>query len=78
MDILATHHSKKDFKGFSTHTKMLEASASLPVNVEGHCESTKLAEHFKEQFWVSCPLGPAEVVHDKKHEKYGEIMLFTS
>lgn len=59
MDILASKHNKKDFKGFWKNTNHLKSRPSLPVTVDGTNDLKGIANKFKTKFVVESPLGPS-------------------
>lgn len=64
MDILASHHSSRDFRSFWKDTNKLSSKPGLPVCVNGVSDSVSIANLFKEHFRVESPLGPSESLPD--------------
>lgn len=62
MDILAKHHSKRDFRSFWKSTNKLNSKPGLPVSVGGVSDSGSVAELFRDHFTVKSPLGPSRGV----------------
>uniref|UniRef100_A0A2A4KA90 Reverse transcriptase domain-containing protein n=1 Tax=Heliothis virescens TaxID=7102 RepID=A0A2A4KA90_HELVI len=62
MDIIASHHSKKNFCAFWKHTNKLQTRPGIPVSVGGVSEPEKIANLFKECFTVKSPLGPSRTL----------------
>lgn len=60
MDMLASLHSKGDFRGFWKSTDKLNSRPGLPVSVGGVADVTGIAELFRQHFAVSSPLGPSQ------------------
>jgi exonuclease III len=60
MDIIASHHTKKDFRAFWKGTNKLRPRPGFPVSVNGECEHSSIANTFKEQFVIKSPLGPSQ------------------
>ncbi|KAJ8710817.1 hypothetical protein PYW08_009332 [Mythimna loreyi] len=56
MNILATKHKNKDFKGFWQQTKKLNPKPSVPVSINGICEPKDIANVFRCHFQVESPL----------------------
>ncbi|KAL0871067.1 hypothetical protein ABMA27_004872 [Loxostege sticticalis] len=52
LDIIATHHSQKEFSSFWKHTKKLNPKPSVPISVEGLNDPKQIAEMFVEHFKV--------------------------
>nr|XP_034833609.1 uncharacterized protein LOC117990254 [Maniola hyperantus] len=57
MDILASHHSKQDFRNFWKATNKSNGRPGLPVSVEGISDHGLVADLFKDHFTVKSPLG---------------------
>ncbi|KAJ2945534.1 hypothetical protein O0L34_g353 [Tuta absoluta] len=57
MDILASHHCKKDFRSFWKTTKKLQIRPGLPVAVDGVSDPKGIADLFRSHFFVKSPLG---------------------
>lgn len=66
-DILASHHSAKNFKGFWKSTKKWNVSSGVPVSVGGACDRVEIANNFRSLFTVRSPLIslPGEVQNGK-------------
>lgn len=64
MDILASNHLNKDFRGFWKNTNKLNHKPSVPVCVDGVSDARGIAELFKAKFEVKSPLGPSRAVID--------------
>lgn len=64
MDIIASYHTKKDFRQFWKKTKVLNGQPRLPVSVEGMSSPKDIANLFKDSFAVKSPLGPSTTVID--------------
>lgn len=62
MDILATQHSKHDFRTFWKTTNKLNSRPSLPVSVNKLSDSKCIADMFRDHFTVTSPLGPSRSV----------------
>lgn len=62
MDMLASHHTKHDFRSFWKSTNKLNSKPGLPVSVNGKSELTDIADVFKDHFTVKSPLGPSQSV----------------
>lgn len=61
MDIIADHHTKKDFKNFWKNTNSLNPKPGHPVSVAGINEPSKIAEAFRLHFKVdSLPVGDVQ------------------
>lgn len=58
IDILASNHSKKDFRAFWKNTNKFNHKHSLPVCVDGVNDVQEIANVFKTHFEVKSPLGP--------------------
>lgn len=56
MDIIAKHHSNKDFGKFWKSTNKLNHKPSLPVSVEGEHDQSSIADLFRQHFRVQSPL----------------------
>lgn len=55
MDVLASDHNNKDFKGFWKLTNGTKPKVSISVNVEGNCEPATIVDILKDHFRVdSC------------------------
>ncbi|KAL0893463.1 hypothetical protein ABMA27_013667 [Loxostege sticticalis] len=59
MDILASHHSKNDFRSFWKNTNKLQCKPGLPAAIDGVSEPDKIANLFANHFVVKSPLGPS-------------------
>ncbi|KAL0811559.1 hypothetical protein ABMA28_009944 [Loxostege sticticalis] len=64
MDILASHHSRSDFRSFWKSTNKLNSMPGQPVSVDGACDLPRIADIFREHFSVKSPLGPTQSVSD--------------
>jgi hypothetical protein len=62
LDIIAKHHSKRDFRQFWKSTNRLNGKTSLPVSVDGVSDIGSIAELFRDHFAVKSPLGPSRAV----------------
>ncbi|XP_073960531.1 uncharacterized protein [Choristoneura fumiferana] len=62
MDIIASHHSAKNFAQFWKQTNCLNPKPTLPVSVEGKSAPSEIANLFKKHFQVLSPLGRSERV----------------
>lgn len=60
MDILASHHSKHDFRTFWKTTNKLHNKPGVPVSVNGEHDIKFIANMFKDHFAVKSPLGPSQ------------------
>lgn len=60
LDVLASHHSKKDFRGFWKNANKMNARRALPVSMGSVCDPQKIANLFKDHFIVKSPLGPSK------------------
>ncbi|XP_063382146.1 uncharacterized protein LOC134668635 [Cydia fagiglandana] len=60
MDILASQHSKKDFRSFWKSTNNMNLRPGDPVSVDGKSNVYEIANHFKDHFFVKSPLGPSQ------------------
>lgn len=56
MNVLATKHKHKDFKGFWKQTKQLNPKPSVPVSINGASEPRDIANLFRCHFQVESPL----------------------
>lgn len=56
MDIIASHHTRKDFSQFWKHTNKLKHKPSLSASIEGVSEPASIANLFKNNFIVKSPL----------------------
>lgn len=59
MDILANHHSSRDFKTFWKETNKLNPRPSIPVSIDGCSDPNRVANVFREHFKVQ-PSGGGE------------------
>ncbi|KAL0881850.1 hypothetical protein ABMA27_001625 [Loxostege sticticalis] len=64
MNILASKHRNKDFRGFWQQTKKLSPKPSVPVSVNGIGEPRDIANMFRCHFQVESPLKSALVVNE--------------
>ncbi|XP_037866696.2 uncharacterized protein LOC119628475 [Bombyx mori] len=55
MNILATKHEQKDFRGFWKQTRRLSPKAGIPVSIDGECEPVRIANLFRNHFRVQSP-----------------------
>jgi exonuclease III len=65
MDILASHHSRSDFSSFWKSTNKLNSKPDLPVSIDGACDSSGIADVFRDHFTVNSPLGPIQSTSDE-------------
>lgn len=57
MDLLASHHSKADFKSFWKCTNKMNVKPGVPVSVDGESNPVNIANIFRKHFAVQSPLG---------------------
>ncbi|PZC76937.1 hypothetical protein B5X24_HaOG203981 [Helicoverpa armigera] len=62
MDILASNHSKKDFRAFWKNTNKFDHKAGLPVCVDGVSDAQRIADLFRDKFKVKSSLGPSQTM----------------
>lgn len=60
MDLLASHHTKNNFRHFWKCTNKLNARPGLPVIVDGKNGAKDIANIFRDHFTVKSPLGPSQ------------------
>lgn len=77
-DILACHHSNKNFGTFWKQTSKMTPRSSLPVNVMSVSDPFKIAELFKTQFKVDSPLGPTKDAPKLARLNQESLMRFTA
>lgn len=78
MDILASHHSKHDFKSFWKATNKSNCRPGLPVSIEGISDCNLIAELFKDHFSVKSPLGPSKSEEEDRASGYESSVIFTA
>lgn len=59
MDLIASHHTKKDFRAFWKTTNKIKDRPGLPRCVGGMNNSKDIANLFKNHFHIKSPLGPS-------------------
>lgn len=64
MNIIADHHSSKNFGEFWKATNKLNIRPGIPVSVGGVSDSKSIADLFREHFGVRSPLGPSKMMPD--------------
>ena len=72
MDILASHHSKNDFRSFWKATNKLNNKPFTPVCIDGVSDPSEIADLFRQHFTVKSPLGSSQsMINVKNGEKLG-------
>lgn len=77
MDILASHHSNRNYRSFWRHTNRMSGRPGLPVSVGGVSEPADIANLFKDKFQVKSTLGPSLSVPDAQDHNDLQI-IFTA
>ncbi|XP_073948222.1 uncharacterized protein [Choristoneura fumiferana] len=78
MDLLASYHSKCDFKSFWKSTNKLNSAPGLPVSINGVTDPGAIAELFKDHFEVKSPLGPSSSMLDAQTSCDDSFLVITA